>query len=356
MGVNKNQLVRALQIAKEYSDVELTEAEKRVGALIQALYEVVENKREDPIHQLHENIGLQDNPVGHIMAFMGTKVPSHYLACDGAEYEISAFPALSQHILEQFGAVNYFGGDGVTTFAVPDLRGEFLRGTGTANRNTGTGSAVGTHQDGTGHSVIQVQRHSAGAYYMRGFLANTAIGTDTTITNPDACGTSARAMVQTNPNSVNADTVSNAAWIGNSSVYYASRPTNTSVLYCIKYEPTFYLRAGSDLDYYSDEEVCIGTWIDGSPLYRKVYHTVMSSTIMRLLPDIDNIGTVINVEGILLYNKYSYLSIPSYYGPNDWAVSAYDSLNGHVTINCGSAYINSPATVWMKYTKKSTTS
>lgn len=43
--------------------------------------------------------------------------------------------------------MNFFGGDRVTTFAVPDLRGEFLRGSGTATRNTGRGAAVGVHQN-----------------------------------------------------------------------------------------------------------------------------------------------------------------------------------------------------------------
>ena len=80
---------------------------------------------------------------------MGTVAPTNYLICDGAEYAISDYPELAQHFLEQFETVNVFGGDGETTFAVPDLRGEFLRGSGRGSRNTGTGAKTGVHQDGT---------------------------------------------------------------------------------------------------------------------------------------------------------------------------------------------------------------
>ena len=39
-------------------------------------------------------------------------------------------------------------GDGVTTFKVPNLLGEFLRGTGTNSyTNQGSGANVGVHQD-----------------------------------------------------------------------------------------------------------------------------------------------------------------------------------------------------------------
>lgn len=89
-------------------------------------------------------------PVGTVIAFMGTQPPVDYLACDGAEYVITEQPTLAAFIAKQFGSVNHFGGDGETTFAVPDLRGEFLRGTGVnSHANQGSGADVGAHQDGT---------------------------------------------------------------------------------------------------------------------------------------------------------------------------------------------------------------
>ncbi len=65
--------------------------------------------------------GMEDTPVGHVISFMGTETPSHYLACDGTVYHILEYPVLAQHISDNFGSANYFGGDGTMTFAVPVL-------------------------------------------------------------------------------------------------------------------------------------------------------------------------------------------------------------------------------------------
>ena len=75
------------------------------------------------------NIQSDCAPVGTIISYMGINAPSGYLACNGAVYNISQYPELSNHFNNNFGNAGYFGGNGTSTFAVPDLRGEFLRGT-----------------------------------------------------------------------------------------------------------------------------------------------------------------------------------------------------------------------------------
>ena len=72
---------------------------------------------------VNEELGIEDTPIGHIMTYIGTSAPKHYLECDGSEYNISDYPYLANHILKEFGSVNYYGGDGVTTFAVPKIEG-----------------------------------------------------------------------------------------------------------------------------------------------------------------------------------------------------------------------------------------
>ena len=91
------------------------------------------------------------NPIGEIINFMGNSTPDYFLSCDGTVYNISDYPYLAEHFKTEFGSYNYFGGNGTTTFAVPDLRGEFLRGTGTnGHSNEGSGADVGVHQAATG--------------------------------------------------------------------------------------------------------------------------------------------------------------------------------------------------------------
>ena len=156
-------------------------------------------------------------PVGTIIAVMGNEAPSHYLKCDGMIYNIADYLELSNYFKAQFGESNYFGGDGLTTFAVPDLRGEFLRGTGHNPRtNQGSGSDVGAHQDATEHMYFWF---SGSDYNMgKSDLESYPRNTDTEINLPS-----------------NWTAIRNGGFASGdvAKEYYTSRPTNTSVLYCI---------------------------------------------------------------------------------------------------------------------------
>lgn len=55
--------------------------------------------------------------IGQILLFAFPRVPDGWLACDGSEVNIADYPSL----FELLGTT--YGGDGVTTFVLPDLRG-----------------------------------------------------------------------------------------------------------------------------------------------------------------------------------------------------------------------------------------
>jgi microcystin-dependent protein len=60
---------------------------------------------------------MSENPyVGEIQLFAGDKAPEHWLRCDGSIVSIGAFEALYTLLGTRF------GGDGITTFGLPDLR------------------------------------------------------------------------------------------------------------------------------------------------------------------------------------------------------------------------------------------
>lgn len=71
-------------------------------------------------------------------------IPSGWLECNGAAISRATYGTLFASI-----GTNYGAGDGATTFNLPDLRGEFLRG---ADRGRGVdiGRAIGSPQ---GHAV-----------------------------------------------------------------------------------------------------------------------------------------------------------------------------------------------------------
>ncbi len=195
------------------------------------IHEITHDITIDPVEHINTQNGLEDTPVGHIIAHMGTIVPKHYLICDGTEYNIADYPYLAEHIKTDFGSYGFFGGDGEATFAVPDLRGEFLRGTGTANRNTGSGEDVGEHQEPTEHSNIYVTDY--GKSLLVGIDDTTAQTGNNIAQNKDK---------ETRPSKYGYSYFSgNITTNAKISMGYTSRPTNTSVLYCIKYEPTYFM-------------------------------------------------------------------------------------------------------------------
>ncbi len=68
-------------------------------------------------------LALARVPAGMVMHFAGAAAPSGWLACDGSAVARADYADLFSAIGTTYGA-----GDGSTTFNLPDLRGEFLRG------------------------------------------------------------------------------------------------------------------------------------------------------------------------------------------------------------------------------------
>lgn len=61
-------------------------------------------------------------PIGTIQAFAYNSIPFGWMLCDGHSELIAEYPKLYELI------GNTYGGDGATSFCVPDLRGRFIRG------------------------------------------------------------------------------------------------------------------------------------------------------------------------------------------------------------------------------------
>lgn len=151
------------------------------------------------------------NPTGTIIAYSVDNVPTGYLKCEGQEVSRTDYKNLFDII-----GTTYGEGDGSTTFNVPDLRGEFLRGTGTnSHTNQGNGSSVGTHQDATSIPFIYIAASGNFIGPTESYPSNTDRGTVVTGKG-----------LYTGLNSGSACNTTRA---------YTARPTNTSVLYCIKY-------------------------------------------------------------------------------------------------------------------------
>jgi len=87
-------------------------------------------------------------PAGSVFAMATSTAPSGYLECDGSAVSRSTYSALFAVTGTTFGS-----GDGSTTFNLPDLRGEFVRGWDNgrgvdSGRNIGTSQADATAKNG----------------------------------------------------------------------------------------------------------------------------------------------------------------------------------------------------------------
>lgn len=173
---------------------------------------------------------LDMTPVGTVISFMGARAPDNYLICDGTVYNISSYQALADHIRDSFGTCHYFGGNGTTTFAVPDLRNEFLRGYHGAA--AGLSGIVGKNQPAT--LVPNIVANSDVDLYVQ-VISDT--GKCVFVRNPDSFCT----MDNTQPSPRKAMAMQKKSLFNNyvedgDKQYYSVRPTNVAVLFCIKYK------------------------------------------------------------------------------------------------------------------------
>lgn len=169
------------------------------------------------------------NPIGTVISFLGRTAPSGYLVCDGAEYEIYAYPALAEFFERQFGTPNHFGGNGTDTFAVPDLRNLFLRGYH-GEAEEALSDIIGKRQEGTSHSGIFSTTTSAGQL---GIISS--VGDEKSELNyPQNVDSISKFGSYRGAFLTQSKIAMEEEFLHKMPVNYTSRPVNMAVLYCIK--------------------------------------------------------------------------------------------------------------------------
>ena len=271
-------------------------------------------------------------PVGVVISVMGKTAPLNYLVCDGTVYNIADYPELAAYFARQFDVCNFFGGDGVTTFAVPDLRGEFLRGSGTnSHANQGNGGAVGEHQDGSAFPFMRVDKDN-------NFISVACGDIDSYPTNFDKAYSSktGRFILDKGLNT------------SLDSSLYSIRPTNTSILYCIAYKNIFV----DEGDEYSTEERVIGTWINGKPLYQKtlIFNNPSTDWGTFINWGIANISQVIEVKPIYDFGTWHATS-EFYYTSSEFLQALYQGYGFRLYAAGDVKRQLKSVTITLKYTK-----
>jgi len=119
--------------------------------------------------------GLPSMPTGAIVTWTVTAAPSGYLACDGTAVSRTTYSGLFAIVSSLYGS-----GDGSTTFNIPDLRGKFMAGYGTALTSVTAGMVIGTTIGNTGGvqavslATAQIPSHSHALTSVYSAAANTS--------------------------------------------------------------------------------------------------------------------------------------------------------------------------------------
>lgn len=159
-------------------------------------------------------------PAGTVTYFANQTPPVGYLECNGQAINRFDFPELFRAIGTLYGA-----GDGVNTFNVPDLRGEFIR-SWDHSRGADPGRAIGTAQDAT--AIRTLIDNFQG--YITGVFAIGLRNTDGTLSGPGSSNLTQGSDTQY----YLANGASSAPGSGDN-IAHKTRPRNIALMACIKY-------------------------------------------------------------------------------------------------------------------------
>jgi microcystin-dependent protein len=153
-------------------------------------------------------------PAGAVLPFAMNTAPAGWLAADGDEVSRTDYAALFSAVGTTYGA-----GDGSTTFALPDLRGYFVRGSGTNGDGTAAGTFGAKQPD-----ALQGHHHQLGT------TAATVRSTQAGSSNATAAATATQGLLVDRAGAVIADGTN-----GTPRTASETRPANIAMLYCIKF-------------------------------------------------------------------------------------------------------------------------
>ncbi|MEQ1734037.1 MAG: phage tail protein [Bacteroidia bacterium] len=174
---------------------------------------------------------------GTVNYFANATAPHGYLACAGQAVNRTTYAELFTAIGTLYGV-----GDGATTFNLPDLRGEFVRGVDNAGgtaKGADAGRIIGTGQKGT-LTVNDDDGGGYGIYAPQGKTGNCNInqGIDAVVAPYTAANFSGTNLAAILPVS-NPDAYSMSAWLSAASsggvAGGMTRPRNVAMLPCIKF-------------------------------------------------------------------------------------------------------------------------
>lgn len=272
-------------------------------------------------------------PVGTIMPFTSSTVPSGYMVCDGREISRTTYSDLFTVI-----GTTYGSGDGSTTFNLPNIKGRTLVG---YDPNDSDFNTVGKTSGSKTHALVeselpeiggsfQIHGQEGGTIFYQTFGHATGIkqnnykttqggslGGAHSYTTPGFKFGNSNAQTRGHNNVQPSFTIIYMIKVarGNTTVPSSVTVTNADVLQINtnKNDITGLKSRVTNLENYSTSETIIGTWIDGKPIYRKVVNTgqMPNNTNPKYVPTgISGTINVVKLYGMAKTNENFAITLP----------------------------------------------
>lgn len=282
-------------------------------------------------------------PIGSIIPFGGETAPSGWLLCWGQELSRASYPELYSVIGDAFG-----GDDGDLTFNLPDLRGRTIVGKNLADTDFDTIGKTGGSKHLQGHShKYNIKTNSgsgeAGEYLLVANATGTAyLGAEGAIQNTGSGNAGNLQPYQVTNYIIKYKNA--VGLVGN--VLDSSSNSHTDSYSCD------YIN-NAVLDKYSTTEKIIGTWIDGSTIYRKVVDLgVLPDTATKSVDhNISNLNFFVSITGIAIKSGVNNLPLPFVHETTPSNSIRIFGNDTQITIGCGNDRSTWNGYAILEYTK-----
>lgn len=287
----------------------------------------------------------------------GTEAPDGWILCDGGVHNIKDYPELAAYYASHYGKSNYFGGDGVTTFAVPVKEG----------MPNNTDSVYGEQE-----RVIGIWKETVDGVLKQkpvyGKIINVTTTTSEYSINVSKLNIERVAKLRRMIHQGNGGTWEDGNYYENtgSSAFCFYNPSTQRIL-CRSGSLYGYGQCALEFEYtkttdswtlptpghsadglgvfcvkatvagdpnahvYSTDEQVVATWIDGRPVYERTINFVFPTTnnsykTMATFTDVDKIIDICQASSTATDNNEYIVTYSIYY--------KYDKSNGNLSIAC----------------------
>ena len=289
------------------------------------------------------NVKVTDTlPVGTIIPYAGTTIPSNYMLCEG-----QALSRIEYDILFSAIGTTYGAGDGTTTFNLPNLKGRVITGIDSNDTDFDTLGEKGGEKTHT-LTLEEMPKHS------HQFSFDQTPGSNIGVVQVG--GASGWLKDTTTRGNDQPHNIMQPYIVLNYIIKVLDAPAIQAQVvngYSTSSRDSYSCNYANKLSTYSTDEIRVGTWM-GKPLYRKVYYVNAFANNGNVYLDInvENVDTVISANGYAKNSSHTEtIFLNSSYSNAIYDVIVWEESKNKLRLHSTSDRSGYSGYVWIEYTK-----